>query len=102
MTLHGAKGLEFPVVFLCGISEGIVPLADPRTGKIDIEEERRLFYVGLTRAREELVLTSAGRRMARGGAVEAGPSRFIDDIGDGYIVKEIFRPEPEARQLSFL
>lgn len=57
MTLHGAKGLEFPVVFLAGVSQGVLPLeAQDRT--TDLEEERRLLFVGMTRAREELILTT--------------------------------------------
>ena len=58
MTLHGAKGLEFPAVFLAGLSAGAMPLESPGR-PADAEEERRLFFVGLTRAREELILTAA-------------------------------------------
>ena len=56
MTLHGSKGLEFPVVFLCGVNQGLIPLQIGTD--IDLEEERRLFYVGITRAKETLILSS--------------------------------------------
>jgi len=80
MTLHMAKGLEFPVVFLCGLEEGVFPhnraLADP----IDIEEERRLCYVGVTRAIDELSLTYARRRNTFGNAYLHAPSRFLSEM----------------------
>ena len=56
MTLHGSKGLEFPVVFLAGIKRGMLPLETPYGRPTDIQEERRLFYVGMTRAKNELIL----------------------------------------------
>ncbi len=80
MTLHMAKGLEFPVVTLCGLEEGIFPhnraLLDPS----EIEEERRLCYVGLTRAQDELYLTFARRRMTYGSAYMHPPSRFFGEM----------------------
>jgi len=80
MTLHMAKGLEFPVVVLCGLEEGIFPhnrsLLDPS----EIEEERRLCYVGLTRAMDELYLTFARRRMTYGSAYMHPPSRFFGEM----------------------
>ncbi|HXW50359.1 MAG TPA: 3'-5' exonuclease, partial [Candidatus Acidoferrales bacterium] len=80
MTLHMAKGLEFPVVTLCGLEEGIFPhnraLLDPS----EIEEERRLCYVGLTRAQDELYLTYARRRMTYGSAYMHPPSRFFGEM----------------------
>jgi superfamily I DNA/RNA helicase len=101
-TLHAAKGLEFPVVFLCGVNDGIIPIA-PRAGEdVDIEEERRLFYVGVTRTREELICTWS-RRRSQGGSPQPGfPSRFLKDMGETGIVRERYLPEPEARQMSFL
>ena len=59
MTLHGSKGLEFPVVFLCGVNQGVLPLESPRH-PCDTEEERRLFFVGMTRAKQELILLTSG------------------------------------------
>jgi DNA helicase-2/ATP-dependent DNA helicase PcrA len=81
LTLHNAKGLEFPTVFIAGVEEGLLPLARAGEEPDDVEEERRLFYVGLTRARERVVLSCA-RRRARWGASEdaGGPSRFLTDI----------------------
>jgi DNA helicase-2/ATP-dependent DNA helicase PcrA len=79
MTLHGAKGLEFPVVFLAGLEEGLFPLSRSMDSVEDIEEERRLFYVGITRARERLFLTWAHRRRRFGEMVNLR-SRFLDEI----------------------
>jgi uncharacterized protein (TIGR00375 family) len=101
-TLHAAKGLEFPVVFLCGVNEGLIPLKGPINDEIDIDEERRLFYVGLTRTREELMCTMAKQRSFRGAIEPCTPSRFIKDMGEKNLSREKFRPEPEARQMSFL
>jgi DNA helicase-2/ATP-dependent DNA helicase PcrA len=80
MTLHTAKGLEFPVVFLTGLEDGVFPhlraLADPT----ELEEERRLAYVGITRARERLYLSRAGVRSAWGAPSYNPPSRFLDEL----------------------
>lgn len=80
MTLHSAKGLEFPIVFLAGCDEGVFP--HQRTFNIpsEMEEERRLMYVGVTRAKEKLYLTSAKRRQMWGEYKYYNPSRFIDEI----------------------
>ena len=82
LTLHGAKGLEFPRVYLAGMEEGLFPgnaaLFD-ESGD-EMEEERRLCYVGMTRAKNELILTAAKRRMVNGETVYHNPSRFIDEI----------------------
>jgi DNA helicase-2/ATP-dependent DNA helicase PcrA len=83
MTLHSAKGLEFPVVFLAGIEDGLMPhfhaIKDPE----ELEEERRLFYVGITRARDMLVLSNAKKRKLYTSVQEQQPSRFMDDIPSG-------------------
>ncbi len=101
-TLHAAKGLEFPVVFLCGLNEGLIPLTSPANREVDIEEERRLFYVGVTRTREELICTMSKKRSFKGSPEPAPVSRFVKDLGEGNISRERFRPEPEAKQMSFL
>lgn len=80
MTMHAAKGLEFPVVFMIGMEESIFPSSRSLYDQNDMEEERRLCYVGMTRAREELVLTSAASRMIYGSYQHNPPSRFLADI----------------------
>lgn len=79
MTLHNAKGLEFPVVFMIGLEEGVFPHSRAVDAG-DIEEERRLCYVGITRSREKLYMTHAARRMLFGETSWNEPSRFIDEI----------------------
>ena len=80
MTLHMAKGLEFPVVFLAGLEEGVFPHSRSLIDPADIEEERRLAYVGMTRAIDELFLTHAKRRNTYGSAYLHPPSRFLTEI----------------------
>src|SRR5207237_4547962 len=82
MTLHAAKGLEFPVVFLCGLEEGLFPHSRTMLNPDDVEEERRLCYVGMTRAMYKLVLTRAIYRRRYGTDMpEASvPSRFLEEI----------------------
>ena len=80
MTLHSAKGLEFPVVVLAGLEEGLFPHARSSDDEAELEEERRLCYVGMTRARARLVLTGAARRRIFGEYQPSEPSRFIDEV----------------------
>lgn len=80
MTLHSAKGLEFPVVFLAGMEEGIFPHARTLMNETELEEERRLCYVGITRAKERLVMTSTRMRSIYGNTVMYPPSRFLNEI----------------------
>lgn len=80
MTLHNAKGLEFDVVFLVGLEEGLLPHSRSSDSEPELEEERRLFYVGLTRARERAILSFARRRLLFGSRREAVPSRFLQEI----------------------
>ena len=80
MTLHSAKGLEFPVVFLAGCDEGVFPHQRTFNVPSEMEEERRLMYVGVTRAEEKLYLTSAKRRQMWGEYKYYNPSRFIEEI----------------------
>lgn len=80
MTLHSAKGLEFPVVFIVGLEEGILPYFKALENEDELNEERRLFYVGITRAKEILYLTGARRRKLYAKAKEQEPSRFLSDI----------------------
>ena len=80
MTLHSAKGLEFPVVFIVGLEEGVFPSQNSMYFPKELEEERRLAYVGITRAKEKLYLTYANVRMLFGSTVYNRPSRFIEEI----------------------
>lgn len=80
MTLHSAKGLEFPIVFLAGLEEGIFPHQRTFASATELEEERRLMYVGVTRAEETLHLTSAKRRQMWGEYKYYNPSRFLEEI----------------------
>jgi DNA helicase II / ATP-dependent DNA helicase PcrA len=80
MTMHSAKGLEFPVVIIAGLEEGLFPHSRSAEDEAELEEERRLCYVGITRAQRRLVLTSASRRRVFGDYQSTQPSRFIDEI----------------------
>jgi DNA helicase-2/ATP-dependent DNA helicase PcrA len=80
MTLHNAKGLEFPVVFLVGLEEGLLPHRSSTGSLQEIEEERRLLYVGVTRAQDELYLVHCESRMTFGRTEPARPSRFLEDV----------------------
>jgi len=80
MTLHAAKGLEFPVVFLTGAEEGLLPHINALRNEEGIEEERRLCYVGMTRAKEELIITASAWRAQGGSMAEREPSRFLFEV----------------------
>lgn len=85
MTLHAAKGLEFPVVFLIGMEENIFPLSRALMEESELEEERRLAYVGITRAEEKLYLTNTFSRMLYGRSQYNRPSRFVEEIDQGLL-----------------
>ncbi len=105
MTLHAAKGLEFPAVFIVGCEEGLLPYARGDE-EPNVEEERRLFYVGMTRAREKLVLVNARRRLHFGRTIEPATSRFIQDIEAALVAlhestpRKTVREQPDNLQLS--
>jgi DNA helicase-2/ATP-dependent DNA helicase PcrA len=80
LTLHAAKGLEFPVVFMVGMEEGIFPHSRSKDDPEQMEEERRLAYVGVTRAKDKLYLTHVFKRMIYGREEVAEPSRFLADL----------------------
>ncbi|MBN1441637.1 MAG: UvrD-helicase domain-containing protein [Planctomycetes bacterium] len=80
MSLHAAKGLEFPAVIITGLEDGILPLIRASDTSSDIEEERRLFYVGITRAKEKLLITHAGCRRRFGSIQRNWPSRFLQEL----------------------
>ncbi|MEK7521857.1 MAG: UvrD-helicase domain-containing protein [Patescibacteria group bacterium] len=85
MTAHGAKGLEFPVVFIVGLEEGLFPHSRAITNQEELEEERRLAYVGITRAKNQLYLTFASRRLIFGQSGSSFPSRFLSEIPENLI-----------------
>jgi DNA helicase-2/ATP-dependent DNA helicase PcrA len=91
MTLHNAKGLEFRAVYLIGMEEGIFPHSRSIEEQ-GIEEERRLCYVGMTRAQERLTLLHASSRMLYGGRDHNLPSRFLDELPDAHVERERLRP----------
>jgi DNA helicase II / ATP-dependent DNA helicase PcrA len=88
MTLHSAKGLEFPVVVMSGLEEGLFPHSRASEDAAELEEERRLCYVGITRARSKLVLTSAARRRVFGDYQATQPSRFLEEIPADLVEQE--------------
>ncbi|WP_437593764.1 UvrD-helicase domain-containing protein [Sorangium sp. So ce1000] len=87
LTLHAAKGLEFRVVFLVGCEDGLLPLRFPGRDETDVAEERRLFYVGMTRARERLFLTRAMQRARHGKVVETEVSPFVREVEERLLLR---------------
>lgn len=85
MTLHSAKGLEFPNVFLCGLEEGLFPGSRAMFDETEVEEERRLCYVGITRAKRHLTLSCAAMRTVYGSSQYSKPSRFIGEIPEEFL-----------------
>jgi uncharacterized protein (TIGR00375 family) len=103
LTLHASKGLEFAAVFIPGCEDQILPLGLPGLDRADVDEERRILYVGITRARTRLVLSAARTRRLMGRTVEAEPSRFLDAVAPALLQKKIAgNRRPRARQLSLL
>lgn len=90
MTIHASKGLEFPIVFLVGMEENLFPSAQSAYLESDLEEERRLAYVAMTRAERELYLTGAYQRMIYGKTGVNPVSRFVEEIPDRYLFKELY------------
>jgi len=106
MTLHAAKGLEFPVVAITGLEEGLFPLSRADTPEA-LEEERRLCYVGVTRAKDKVFLTYATARRRQGELRASFPSRFLDDVPAALVEQKVTRPswglarEPRRRPAPF-
>ena len=95
MTIHLAKGLEFPFVYIVGLEEDLFPSAMSINTRTDLEEERRLFYVAVTRAEKQVYLTYSLSRYRWGKLIDSEPSRFIEEINDEYL--EIITPKEERR-----
>jgi ATP-dependent DNA helicase UvrD/PcrA len=97
LTLHAAKGLEFPVVFVLGLEDGVLPLRFGEADPAAVAEERRLFYVGMTRAMDRLFLCRARERRWRGGMVRFEPSPFLDEI-EAELLAHHRRADPTPRR----
>jgi DNA helicase-2/ATP-dependent DNA helicase PcrA len=100
MTVHSAKGLEFPIVFLVGMEEGLFPLSRAMESEEEHEEERRLCYVAVTRAAEQLFITSARKRTIYGNTNYTLPSSFLNEMGDT-IEREKIEPKIKTTQQSY-
>jgi DNA helicase-2/ATP-dependent DNA helicase PcrA len=98
MTLHSAKGLEFPVVFLCGMEEGLFPHQRSSEDPSQLEEERRLCYVGMTRARQRLFLTHSESRRLHGQEYFPAPSRFLREV-PAELIEEVRASAGSARPM---
>ena len=97
MTLHGAKGLEFPVVFLVGLEDGCLPHQRTIDEGADLSEERRLFYVGITRAQDELYLVRSKNRIRYGKTLPRNPCRFLEDIPADILMERDESANPEFK-----
>ena len=105
LTLHAAKGLEFPVVFIVGLEDGLLPLHWDEADEAAMAEERRLFYVGMTRAKDRLILSHARQRHWRGRLRMFEPSPFLRDIETELVRRQPMqgaRSRPQDRQLKLL
>ena len=101
MTIHSAKGLEFPCVYVVGLEENLFPSMMSVNSREDLEEERRLFYVAITRAKNKLTLSYANTRYRYGSLTYCDPSRFIDEV-DPKSVEVVYTSAPAPRQNNFL
>jgi DNA helicase-2/ATP-dependent DNA helicase PcrA len=99
MTIHAAKGLEFPFVYVVGLEENLFPSVQSMSSRADLEEERRLFYVAITRAQQKLTLSYAENRYRWGNLTSNDPSRFLQEIPEKHIDS---LQKPMGRQASFL
>jgi len=98
MTMHAAKGLEFPIVFIVGCENGFIPHSRSSAGMADIDEENRLFYVAMTRAREHLYLTYAKKRIIYGKSEEREISPFVRNIEEGLRSHEVSRARSKKKE----
>jgi superfamily I DNA/RNA helicase len=103
LTLHASKGLEFPLVFIAGCEDWILPLRLPWLSPADLDEERRLLYVGMTRARQRLILTAAAQRNLAGRTVENRACPYLEGLPAGLLGETRSAPRlRKAKQLSLL
>lgn len=93
ITMHNTKGLEFDRVFITGMENGLFPRSEKLEDLDELEEERRLFYVSITRARKELYFTSCGRRFIHGKLITSEPSLFLDEIPEEFIIGDEVKPK---------
>jgi DNA helicase-2/ATP-dependent DNA helicase PcrA len=100
MTIHLAKGLEFPFVYIVGLEENLFPSAMSMNTRSEIEEERRLFYVALTRAERQVYLSYAQSRYRWGKLIDCEPSRFLEEIDEQYL--EDLAPKPVSQPKAFI
>ena len=100
MTIHQSKGLEFPYVYIVGLEENLFPSQMSMTSRADLEEERRLFYVGLTRAEKRATLSYALTRYRWGNLIDCEPSRFIEEIDDKYLDRNFINVSPVIKQIN--
>ncbi|MBQ4306900.1 MAG: ATP-binding domain-containing protein, partial [Bacteroidales bacterium] len=96
MTVHSAKGLEFPYVYVSGMEENLFPSLNMLSSRQDVEEERRLFYVAVTRAKKAVILTYCDTRMRNGKTEENSPSRFLREIDGKYISNPLLKEIPPS------
>ena len=101
MTLHNSKGLEFDIVFICGLNEGIFPHYRANEDLNELEEERRLFYVGVTRGKKIVYLSEARDRMYFGNSQYYLPSSFLDDLDNEYVEIQYFKEKKENVYASY-
>ena len=100
MTIHLSKGLEYPIVYIVGLEETLFPSAMSMNTRSELEEERRLFYVALTRAEKEVYISYAESRYRWGKLIDCEPSRFLEEIDEQYL--EHLRPRYKAQQNKFI
>jgi superfamily I DNA/RNA helicase len=100
MTMHAAKGLEFPVVFIAGCEENLIPFRRDNNRQSDIQEERRLFYVAMTRAKDRLYLTRAKKRRLYGKLEDRVVSPFVADIENRLKQDETPRSKMKKKKVS--
>ena len=100
MTIHQSKGLEFPYVYIVGLEENLFPSQMSMSSRADLEEERRLFYVAITRAEKRATLSFALTRYRWGNSIDCEPSRFIEEINEKYLDTNFINVKPVQRAVG--